>query len=113
LARQERFLVIGVLRQRLVLTIVFDAAPLITAYKFEAQGKLVIDHLRQLYAQFEGGEISLGYFAHELGMGVRDLYAALEQRGLTTTNIGAPPPVTSGSGDKHVSVNLSETYTKT
>jgi hypothetical protein len=28
-----------------VLTIVFDAAPLITACKFEAQGKLVIDHV--------------------------------------------------------------------
>lgn len=47
--------------------------------------------LRQLYTQFEGGEISLGYFANELGMGVRNLYAALEQRGLPTTNIGAPP----------------------
>jgi len=28
-----------------VLTVVFDAGPLITACKFEAQGKLVIDHL--------------------------------------------------------------------
>jgi hypothetical protein len=48
--------------------------------------------LQQLYRQFEGGEISLGYFAKELGMGVRDLYAALEQRGLMVTNIGARPP---------------------
>lgn len=62
--------------------------------------------LRQLYAQFEGGEISLGYFAHELGMSVRDLYAALEQRGLTTTNIGVPPQVTSGSGDKQGTARL-------
>jgi len=44
--------------------------------------------LRQLYERFEAGEISLGYFANELGMGVRDLYGALEQRGLPTSNIG-------------------------
>jgi predicted nucleic acid-binding protein len=37
--------VTGVLGKLLVLTLVFDAAPLITACKFEAQGKLVIDHL--------------------------------------------------------------------
>jgi len=47
--------------------------------------------LQQFYQQFESGEISLGYFAQELGLGVRDLYAALEQRGLPTANIGAPP----------------------
>lgn len=29
-----------------MLTVVFDAGPLITACKFEAQGKLVIDHMR-------------------------------------------------------------------
>ena len=51
---------------------------------------------QQLYKQFEAGEISLGYFANELGLGVRDLYAALEQRGLPTSNIGAKPPVASG-----------------
>ena len=45
--------------------------------------------LRQLYKQFEAGEIGLGYFADELGLGVRDLYAALEQRGLPTSNIDA------------------------
>ncbi len=28
-----------------MLTVVFDAGPLITACKFESQGKLVIDHL--------------------------------------------------------------------
>ena len=56
--------------------------------------------LRQLYTQFEDGEISLGYFAKELGLGVRDLYAALEQRGLLTTNIGAPPPVAGSANEK-------------
>lgn len=45
-------------------------------------------HLQRLYKRFEAGEISLGYFANELGLGVRDLYAALEQRGLPTSNIG-------------------------
>jgi len=46
-------------------------------------------HLQRLYRQFEDGEISLGYFATELGLGVRDLYAALEQRELPTSNIEA------------------------
>jgi hypothetical protein len=32
-----------------VLTVVFDAAPLITACKFEIQGKPVIDHLLSGY----------------------------------------------------------------
>jgi len=50
--------------------------------------------LQQLYRRFEGGEISLGFFAKELGLGVRDLYAALERRGLPTTNIGARQPTT-------------------
>jgi hypothetical protein len=45
--------------------------------------------LQQLYRRFEEGEISLGFLAQELGLGVRDLYAALERRGLPTTNIGA------------------------
>ena len=45
--------------------------------------------LQQLYRQFGAGDISLGYFAHDLGLGVHDLYAALEQRGLPTSNIGA------------------------
>jgi len=51
--------------------------------------------LRRLYGRFEAGEISLGYFANELGLGVRDLYAALERRGLPTSNIGAKPSVAS------------------
>ncbi len=52
--------------------------------------------LEQLYGQFEAGEISLGYFASEIGLSVRDLYAALEQRGLPTSNIGAKPSVANG-----------------
>lgn len=47
--------------------------------------------LQQLYRRFEAGEMSLGYFANELGLSVRDLYAALEQRGLSTSNIDARP----------------------
>jgi hypothetical protein len=50
--------------------------------------------LQQLYGRFEGGEISLGFFAQELGLSVRDLYAALERRGLPSANIGARPPTT-------------------
>lgn len=45
--------------------------------------------LRQLYERFEAGELSLEYFAQELGLGLRELYAALEERGLPTSNIGA------------------------
>jgi hypothetical protein len=51
---------------------------------------------QQLYRQYEAGEISLGYFASELGLGVRDLVATLEQRGLPTSNIGARPSIASG-----------------
>jgi len=51
--------------------------------------------LQQLYKEFEAGGISLGHFATELGLGVRDLYAALEQRNLPTSNIGAKPVVAS------------------
>ncbi len=50
-------------------------------------------HLRQLYGQFEAGEISLEYFATDVGLGVRDLYEALEQRGLPTSSMGACPSV--------------------
>ena len=49
--------------------------------------------LRQLYSEFEAGEISLEYFANEVGLGVRDLYEALEQRGLPTSSMGAYPSV--------------------
>ncbi|MBC8461947.1 MAG: hypothetical protein H8D67_28590 [Deltaproteobacteria bacterium] len=43
--------------------------------------------LEQLYREFEAGRISLEYFANELGLGVRELYAALEKQGLPTSNI--------------------------
>ena len=49
--------------------------------------------LRQLYSEFEAGEISLEYFADDVGLGVRDLYEALEQRGLPTSSMGAYPSV--------------------
>jgi hypothetical protein len=45
--------------------------------------------LRQLYARFEQGEISLGYLAQELGVGLRDAYYLLEERRWPTSNIGA------------------------
>ena len=50
--------------------------------------------LQQLYQRFEVGEISWGYFAKELGLGVRGLCAALEKRSLPTANIGARPSAT-------------------
>ena len=57
--------------------------------------------LQQLYQQFEKGEISLGYFAGELGLSLRDLYAFLEQRGLPTSNIGTKPfQIEPGQGSK-------------
>jgi len=62
--------------------------------------------LQQLYQQFQAGEISLGYFAKELGLGVRDLYAALEQRGLPTTNIGAQLPARGGAGERQGAARL-------
>jgi len=46
--------------------------------------------LRTLYRQFEAGEISLGYFARELGLSLRELYAVLEERGLPTSSIALP-----------------------
>jgi hypothetical protein len=55
--------------------------------------------LQQLYQQFEHGEISLGYFAQALDLGVRGLYAALEQRGLPTANIGMRPLATRGTDE--------------
>lgn len=47
--------------------------------------------LEGLYQQFEAGEISLEHFADELGLSVRDLYAALEERDLPTSNIHRQP----------------------
>lgn len=45
--------------------------------------------LRELYGRFEAGDVSLGYVARELGVGVRDVYALLEERALPTSNVGA------------------------
>jgi len=56
-------------------------------------------HLQRLYQRFEAGEISLGYFADELGVGVRDLYAALEERGLPTSSIGGRSPAAAAAVD--------------
>lgn len=50
-----------------------------------------VDRLRQLFEWFEAGEFSLEYFARELGLSLRELYAALEERGLPTSNIVARP----------------------
>jgi hypothetical protein len=46
--------------------------------------------LHEVYRRFETGEISLGYAAQELGLGLRELYALLEERNLATSNIGGP-----------------------
>jgi DNA-binding phage protein len=43
--------------------------------------------LRNLYHRYEAGEVSFGRLADELGMNSRDLYAALEDRGLPTSNM--------------------------
>jgi hypothetical protein len=50
--------------------------------------------LQQRYRRFEMGEISLRFFAQELRLGVRDLYAALGCRRLPTTDIGSRQPMT-------------------
>ena len=56
-------------------------------------GKLIdlgFEHqLRELYRQLMAGDVSLGYFARELGVSIRDLYALLEERGLPTSSMGA------------------------
>ncbi|MCI0644323.1 MAG: nucleotidyltransferase domain-containing protein [Chloroflexi bacterium] len=41
----------------------------------------------ELYERFKEGAISLNYFAQELGLGLRGLYAELERRGLPSSNI--------------------------
>ena len=46
--------------------------------------------LRRLYRRFEEGEISLEYFAQEMGLGIRELYAILEEQGWPTSNITLP-----------------------
>lgn len=44
-------------------------------------------HFEQLYRQFDAGQISLEYFANQLGLNVRDPYALLEERRLPISNI--------------------------
>jgi predicted HTH domain antitoxin len=43
--------------------------------------------LRELYKQYQEGEISLGYLAEQLGVGTWRAYHLLEERGLRTANI--------------------------
>jgi len=45
------------------------------------------ERLRDLYEQFQEGEISLGYLAEQLGVGTWRAYHLLEERGLRTANI--------------------------
>jgi hypothetical protein len=65
--------------------------------RFEQFKKLPVYYKGILAGEYEADfviedKISLGYFANDLGLGVRDLYAALEQRGLPTSNIDARSP---------------------
>lgn len=43
--------------------------------------------LRELYKQYQEGEISLGYLAEQLGVGTWRAYHLLEERGLRTANV--------------------------
>jgi predicted HTH domain antitoxin len=43
--------------------------------------------LRELYKQYQEGEISLGYLAEQSGVGTWRAYHLLEERGLRTANI--------------------------
>jgi predicted nucleic acid-binding protein len=43
--------------------------------------------LRELYKQYQEGEISLGYLAEQLGVGTWRAYHLLEERGLRTANM--------------------------
>ena len=45
--------------------------------------------LLQLHKRFESGEISLEFFAMEMGLNIRGLYAILEEFELPTSNIKA------------------------
>jgi len=50
--------------------------------------RLGFEHrFEQLYRRYETGEISLERFADEMGLNLRDLYEALERRGLPTSNL--------------------------
>ena len=43
--------------------------------------------LREFYDRYQRGEISLGYFAKEMGLGRREIEDVLEKKGLKVANI--------------------------
>jgi len=43
--------------------------------------------LRELYDQYQRGEISLGYLAKEMGLGRREIEDVLDKKGLKVANI--------------------------
>lgn len=43
--------------------------------------------LRELYDEYQRGEISLGYLAKEMGLGRREVEDILEKQGLKVSNI--------------------------
>ena len=45
------------------------------------------NRLRELYEQYQRGEISLGYLAKEMGLGRREIEDVLEKKGLKVANI--------------------------
>jgi len=45
------------------------------------------NRLREFYGQYQRGEISLGYFAKEMGLGRREIEDVLEKKGLKVSNI--------------------------
>lgn len=45
------------------------------------------NRLRELYEQYQRGEISLGYLAKEMGLGRREIEDVLEKKGLKIANI--------------------------
>jgi len=45
------------------------------------------NRLRELYEQYQRGEISLGYLAKEMGLGRREIEDVLEKKGLKVVNI--------------------------
>ena len=44
-------------------------------------------NLRELHAEYQRAEISLGYLAREMGLGRREVEDVLEQQGLKVSNI--------------------------
>lgn len=61
---------------------------LLNAKVLAEQMDLGFEHrLQQLYRCLENAETSMGYFAQEMGLKVRELYAALEEREWPTSSI--------------------------